>query len=153
MHLLPRYYLLTHPYIYCQLLILTVNRWSCLMSVVLQFRTIRNSTVAINDQWLLLKPELLWLLIHTYIHTHLHTHIHTYIHTYIHTLCCCTFKWIKVTALFLFNITSIWPNFISRRLSASPATQTTAVMARRYCKSSNKCPSCLSHASRETLKN
>ena len=39
------------------------NRWSCLMSVVLQFRTIRNSTVAINDQWLLLKPELLWLLI------------------------------------------------------------------------------------------
>ena len=32
-------------------------------SVVLQFRTIRNSTVAINDQWLLLKPELLWLLI------------------------------------------------------------------------------------------
>ena len=33
------------------------------MSVVLQFRTIRNSTVAINDQWLLLKPELLWLLI------------------------------------------------------------------------------------------
>ena len=44
-------------------LILTVNHWSCLMSVVLQFRTIRNSTVAINDQWLLLKPELLWLLI------------------------------------------------------------------------------------------
>ena len=35
-------------------------RWSCLMSVVLQFRTIRNSTVAINDQWLLLKPGLLW---------------------------------------------------------------------------------------------
>ena len=36
------------------------------MSVVLQFRTIRNSTVAINDQWawlLLMKPELLWLLI------------------------------------------------------------------------------------------
>ena len=33
------------------------------MSVVLQFRTIRKSTVAINDQWLLLKPELLWLLI------------------------------------------------------------------------------------------
>ena len=32
------------------------------MSVVIQFRTIRNSTVAINDQWLLLKPELLWLL-------------------------------------------------------------------------------------------
>ena len=41
-------------------MILTVNRWSCLMSAVLQFRTIRNSTVAINDQWLLLKPELLW---------------------------------------------------------------------------------------------
>ena len=34
------------------------NDWSCLMSVVL-----RNSTVATNDQWLLLKPELLWLLI------------------------------------------------------------------------------------------
>ena len=33
------------------------------MSVVLQFRTKRNSAVAINDQWLLLKPELLWLLI------------------------------------------------------------------------------------------
>ena len=33
------------------------------MSVVLQFRTIRNSTVAINDHWLLLKPELLWLLV------------------------------------------------------------------------------------------
>ena len=33
------------------------------MRVVLQFRTKRNSTVAINDQWLLLKPELLWLLI------------------------------------------------------------------------------------------
>ena len=64
---LPRYYLLTHHYIYCQLLILTVNRWSCLMSVVLQFRTIRNSTVAINDQWLLLKPELLWLLICMYV--------------------------------------------------------------------------------------
>ena len=28
-----------------------------------KIRTIRNSTVAINDQWLLLKPELLWLLI------------------------------------------------------------------------------------------
>ena len=70
MHLLPRYYLLTHPYIYCQLLILTVNRWSCLMSVVLQFRTIRNSTVAINDQWLLLKPELLWLYIYIYIYTY-----------------------------------------------------------------------------------
>ena len=38
------------------------------MSVVLQFRTIRNSTVAINDQWLLLKPELLWLLIYIYIY-------------------------------------------------------------------------------------
>ena len=38
------------------------------MSVVLQFRTIRNSTVAINDQWLLLKPELLWLLIINYIY-------------------------------------------------------------------------------------
>ena len=33
------------------------------MRVVLQFRIKRNSTVAINDQWLLLKPELLWLLI------------------------------------------------------------------------------------------
>ena len=33
------------------------------MRVVLQFRTKRNSTVAINDRWLLLKPELLWLLI------------------------------------------------------------------------------------------
>ena len=33
------------------------------MRVVLQFWTIRNSTVAINDRWLLLKPELLWLLI------------------------------------------------------------------------------------------
>ena len=40
-----------------------VNHWSCLISVVLQFWTIRNSTVTINDQWLLLKPELLWLLI------------------------------------------------------------------------------------------
>ena len=39
------------------------DRWSCLMSVVLQFRTIRNSTVAINDRWLLLRPELLWVLI------------------------------------------------------------------------------------------
>ena len=35
------------------------SNWSCLMSVVLQFRTIRSSTVAIDDQWLLLKPELL----------------------------------------------------------------------------------------------
>ena len=42
---------------------LTVNRWSCLMSVVLQFRTIRNSTVQINNRWLLLKPELLRLLV------------------------------------------------------------------------------------------
>ena len=33
------------------------------MRVVLQFRTILNSTVAKNDWWLLLKPELLWLLI------------------------------------------------------------------------------------------
>ena len=39
------------------------NRWSCLMNVVLQFRTIGNSTVAINDRLLLLKPEPLWLLI------------------------------------------------------------------------------------------
>ena len=37
------------------------------MSMVLQFRTIRNSTVAINDRWLLLKPELLWLLICKYV--------------------------------------------------------------------------------------
>ena len=72
--------------------------------MVLQFRTIRNSTVAINDQWLLLKPELLWLLIvnalqlnelsalrntfypeykYTYTHTYTYnTYIHTYIHTY-----------------------------------------------------------------------
>ena len=34
-----------------------------LTSVKNQIRTIRNSTVAINDQWLLLQPELLWLLI------------------------------------------------------------------------------------------
>ena len=43
-------------------LILTVNHWSCPMSVFLQFWTIWNSTVAINDRWLLLKPYLLWLL-------------------------------------------------------------------------------------------
>ena len=29
--------------------------------MVLQFRTIRNNTVAINDQWFFLKPEFLWL--------------------------------------------------------------------------------------------
>ena len=55
------------PAIHIFIYIYIVDRWSCLMSVVLQFRTIRNSTVAINDQWLLLKPELLWLLIYIYI--------------------------------------------------------------------------------------
>ena len=45
----PKTALSLYIYIY---IILTVNHWSCLMSVVLQFGTIRNSTVAIKDQWL-----------------------------------------------------------------------------------------------------
>ena len=46
----------------------THYRWSCVMSVVLQFRTIRNGTVAMNDRWLLLKPEHLLLYIYIYIY-------------------------------------------------------------------------------------
>ena len=63
------------------------------MSVVLQFRTIRNSTVVINDQWLLRKPELLWLLIVNALQLNElsvlrntcypeYKYLHAYIHTY-----------------------------------------------------------------------
>ena len=70
-------HLLVYIYIYIYI-ILTVNHWSCLMSVVLQFGTIRNSTVAIKDQWLLLKPELLWLLIYiSYIYMCIFLNLHT----------------------------------------------------------------------------
>ena len=59
MHLLLRYYPLnvTHPHIkqpskfYGQLSLVTVNLWSCLMSLVQKFRIIRNSTIAINDHY------------------------------------------------------------------------------------------------------
>ena len=80
------------------------------MSVVLQFRTIRNSTVAINDQWLLLKPELLWLLI---VFSQLVLYI-TNLHVrFMKTITICTFykhffRWTNYSNTSICNYSLVW---------------------------------------------